>query len=414
LWLRFSRIAKLFTIDALVGGVRYHSKQKTAPQLRRYVEEVNNLIESEISENKWTVAIEENNHNTILYLNDSGSSEKTNNKITDEKDEDSSITLITSINPKALTYQDDCIDTWTSISKKIYSFNSEEEISILYNRYPNITFVPIKRDGKELVGKPLVFFEDIIAKLDELEGEYFGYINADIYLNRTAINTSDFIKNIQSELEHGMLYSHRIDVELEKPKPNSVYDVGYDLFFFKKNHLSNTEAGKLLIGMPWWDYYLLFSRLLNGVKISRIEPSIVFHRNHVPNYNSDLWYFFGRETIKLINRIFNRLGVSEFNITGVSADHEREILLEFAKTITKTIEEQAKIVGVEAKKNAILYEDVLQNPQESEVLQLVELLEEQGYSGEIVLLLERALVFNSDSVVVLKKLEWYRRLKAFC
>ncbi|BBO73744.1 hypothetical protein DSCW_11610 [Desulfosarcina widdelii] len=47
LWIRFFRYARLYTIDALIGGFRYHNMQKTAVGLDAYFEEADGIVREE-------------------------------------------------------------------------------------------------------------------------------------------------------------------------------------------------------------------------------------------------------------------------------------------------------------------------------------------------------------------------------
>lgn len=50
LWVRFFRYAQLYTVDALLGGFRYHDQQKTASGLDSYFAEADNLAVNEIKQ----------------------------------------------------------------------------------------------------------------------------------------------------------------------------------------------------------------------------------------------------------------------------------------------------------------------------------------------------------------------------
>lgn len=50
LWVRFFRYAQLYTVDALLGGFRYHDKQKTAAGLDSYFAEADNISCTELKQ----------------------------------------------------------------------------------------------------------------------------------------------------------------------------------------------------------------------------------------------------------------------------------------------------------------------------------------------------------------------------
>ena len=48
LWVRFSRYASLYVVDAKLGGFRYHGNQRSVLQLDQYLQEVESLVEEEL------------------------------------------------------------------------------------------------------------------------------------------------------------------------------------------------------------------------------------------------------------------------------------------------------------------------------------------------------------------------------
>lgn len=50
LWIRFFRYAQLYTVDELLGGFRYHDKQKTASGLKSYFAEADNIAFTELKQ----------------------------------------------------------------------------------------------------------------------------------------------------------------------------------------------------------------------------------------------------------------------------------------------------------------------------------------------------------------------------
>jgi hypothetical protein len=57
LWVRFFRHARLYSVDALIGGYRFHSDAISATDIERYNERCDKIIESELKSIRWAGAV---------------------------------------------------------------------------------------------------------------------------------------------------------------------------------------------------------------------------------------------------------------------------------------------------------------------------------------------------------------------
>jgi hypothetical protein len=57
LWLRFFRHARLYSVDALIGGYRFRSDASSATDMERYNERCDKTIESELKSIPWAGAV---------------------------------------------------------------------------------------------------------------------------------------------------------------------------------------------------------------------------------------------------------------------------------------------------------------------------------------------------------------------
>jgi glycosyltransferase involved in cell wall biosynthesis len=57
LWVRFFRYARLYSVDALIGGYRFHSDAISARDIERYNERCDKIIESELKSIPWAGAV---------------------------------------------------------------------------------------------------------------------------------------------------------------------------------------------------------------------------------------------------------------------------------------------------------------------------------------------------------------------
>ena len=57
LWVRFFRHARLYSVDALIGGYRFHSDAMSARDIERHNERCDKIIESELKFIRWAGAV---------------------------------------------------------------------------------------------------------------------------------------------------------------------------------------------------------------------------------------------------------------------------------------------------------------------------------------------------------------------
>ncbi len=218
--------------------------------------------------------------------------------------------LATSLNPNGGSNQFKAYQSWVDSSFKVVSFNCHEEIKILKPCYPNVTFYPLGRTAYSKTGKYLVYFDDILKGLKEFPNQHYGLINSDIILNTQLINKEIFKNKLKENLQKGILYSNRIDIKEPENIEGEEYKVGFDLFFFSKNHVEKINGLDLIIGLPWWDYYFLLTAVFNSIEIIKINEKIAFHIKHTPFYEENMWYELGGTVLDYLNKMMKSAGIN--------------------------------------------------------------------------------------------------------
>ena len=218
--------------------------------------------------------------------------------------------LATSLNPNGGSNQFKAYQSWVDSSFKVVSFNCHEEIKILKPCYPNVTFYPLGRTAYSKTGKYLVYFDDILKGLKEFPNQHYGLINSDIILNTQFINKEFFKNKLKENLQKGILYSNRIDIKEPENVEGEEYKIGFDLFFFSKNHLEKINGLDLIIGLPWWDYYFLLTAVFNSIEITKINEKIAFHIKHTSFYKDNMWYELGGTVLDYLNKMMKSAGIN--------------------------------------------------------------------------------------------------------
>ncbi len=204
----------------------------------------------------------------------------------------SQTTIFTSISPRNHDNQKLAISSWRSHGLKVISLNNEVEVKGLESIYPHVTFHTVTRDAEAQVGRPLIYFDDIWAYIQNqelAENGILGIINSDIHLKADF----DCWQVIEREAEDGLVVCSRTEVQSLEQTSGQIYTRGFDAFFFSENLLQKLPKSDFCLGMPWWDFWLPLVTQQKGIKIKYLTTAIAYHIQHPINYRNDLWEKFG-------------------------------------------------------------------------------------------------------------------------
>jgi hypothetical protein len=237
-------------------------------------------------------------------------------------DNDKCINILTSISPKYSIGQDLAIQSWQKLNVNIYSLNTIDEINILNKLYANINFVEVDINNTEynITNKPLVRINEFINftkkfKLDTI----FALINSDIILNIDNNYINWVHKNINID---DIFYFNRINFKETYYDLNDRYMYGIDMIIFKNDNIPYCyPENYFCIGMPWWDYWILYHPIINNKNIYYITDDVCFHKNHDINWNQDLWKKYGSLYYNDINNKYKNFTNIDYNIIDQTGGH---------------------------------------------------------------------------------------------
>lgn len=178
--------------------------------------------------------------------------------------------LITSLSPKNLDRQDQCITTWEKYATEIIAVQPEEEIEQLSIHYSNITFVATDKKSD--------IFESNAPRIYSLIEQCPGVIiNADIEIADDSVlkqmdRENDDILDCAVRFDYtpGVGYRmHRYGIDVFRIS-NKLKDIYQDLPFG--------------IGQPGWDYYLLLEAHRTGFRINCSKERTYLHLEHPVNW----------------------------------------------------------------------------------------------------------------------------------
>ena len=122
---------------------------------------------------------------------------------------DHNICIATSIAPETrLTIQKQALQSWTENGIDVVSLNTSDEIENLQNIFPQIRFVAVAKDGREMAGRPVIFITDIIEYFSKILTPICGIVNSDIFIRPS----SKLINFIKKNYNNSLLLGSRIEV----------------------------------------------------------------------------------------------------------------------------------------------------------------------------------------------------------
>jgi hypothetical protein len=267
-------------VDALLGGFRFHSGQKTADFMNEYNQEVYDVIHAAKESNKMSFGEKEKSEQIIL----------TRRTLLDLNIIDRcEITIATSIIPRNFELQRAAIDSWLNLGFKVISLNSAAEAAIVRQNFTDIPIKIVNRTAEATTGKPYIFFDDVIAALSAEQAAVCGVVNSDIHLLADA-GFADFVSNAASD---GFLFGSRIDIDSLENLDGEKFIYGFDFFFFNKDVLQLYPQTCFCLGAPWWDYWAPFVPLLQGVPCKELISPVAFHVKHETKWAGKLFHDYG-------------------------------------------------------------------------------------------------------------------------
>lgn len=250
---------------------------------------------------------------------------------------DNKMKICTSLAPKGIDNQARAIASWRNLEFEVVSFNTIEEIRVLETHFPQVEFVESERTAQQLVGRPLVFFDDFLAYFKQGTEKICSIVNSDIILEANF----DLQKFIAKEADGGIVFGSRVDIKNENTRNGIPYKLGFDYFFFDKDIIGLYPESTFCIGAPWWDYWIVFMPLLNEIPIKLLTGHIAFHVEHKLNWNNSIWVSFCEEFIKGAN--FSLSGMENINFSSPKRS-TMKFCLNFADEILSSIYAKANKV----------------------------------------------------------------------
>lgn len=188
-------------------------------------------------------------------------------------------------------YYRQCLESWLRYDFKVHSVNSESESPAEFEKDYPVLRLTVKRDARELCGKPLVYFDDFIRIASDRSSNLIAITNADIEFDFSP----EDIRNI-AELPRGhFICERRKDYEFQYRNDAKPYRPGFDFFVMHREDVQLLRDNQLVFGMPWWDYLVPTALLAQGLIRHCLQPAApIFHLTHDERWNDLNFMTFGK------------------------------------------------------------------------------------------------------------------------
>ncbi|HWK44707.1 MAG TPA: hypothetical protein VNT30_08290 [Stellaceae bacterium] len=195
------------------------------------------------------------------------------------------ITIATSLMPRRISEQKAAVRSWRRLGIDVISVNNAHEIAILKPEFPEVTFKEAAWTAEAQCGKPVVPTDEIIRFLSESDSPIVGIFNSDIVIEEG----DGFLDAIRRQVPGSLVLSNRIDVDNAGSADGRLYAGGYDLFFFERSACAIFASSGMIMGMPWWDFWMPLAAHLGSLKLKKLTSTRALHYTHPIGYSFELF-----------------------------------------------------------------------------------------------------------------------------
>jgi hypothetical protein len=185
------------------------------------------------------------------------------------------ICVVTSVMPRRIEAQRAALESWRAAGLSVVSVNSSAEAVALREHFPDVTFRTIDRTVEER-GRPFVPIQALIQVAKEASEDVCGIVNSDVEFRGHA----SFFELVCKEVPGAMVFGNRIDLSDNKSTTGKAFRNGYDYFFWDRTNSALLEETPMVLGLPWWDFWLPLQAYAQGLRTKRFVTSSMVHIAH--------------------------------------------------------------------------------------------------------------------------------------
>lgn len=195
---------------------------------------------------------------------------------------------LTSISPKHKNadIQKVAVKSWTDLGIRVVSMNNPAEIELLREDYKGIgvEFVHSHRTMEVLFARPLITINALLDYAKDQQEDHFMIINSDIIIK----DVHHMLPGITERMESAVTMVKRRDFDNDI-NLNKTFESGIDIFFIHKKFLKVFPQSIYCIGECWWDYWIPYTLIKNGITLHKLNEPFAFHKTHSIQYDMYKW-----------------------------------------------------------------------------------------------------------------------------
>jgi hypothetical protein len=215
-----------------------------------------------------------------------------------------SICVITSVMPRRIEAQRAAVKSWMAAGLSVVSVNSLTEADELRGQFPQITFKIQETFAHDSRGRPLIPIQAMIRAAEEAPADICGIINSDIEFR----GEPTFFDSVRRETAGALVFGNRIDFEDSGFSGGKAYRFGYDFFFWDRENSYLFEGAPMILGLPWWDFWMPLHAGGQGLKTKRFVTSSMAHIVHPTGYDIPAFLEFERHFSRALAGVYGRWG----------------------------------------------------------------------------------------------------------
>ncbi len=253
---------------------------------------------------------------------------------------DGPIVIATSLMQRRLEIQRRAVASWRAAGLEVVSLNVPEEAAALRPAFPDVRFVTPPRTAIETLGRPYVYVIDLLRTARDAGATIVGVINSDIVLEQ-----SDLVEVVRANVGGNLLLGNRLDVPALEHGHRTPYEAGFDLFFMDAASVDRIPSSDMLLGMPWWDYWLPLTAQAAGLGLIRLDGHFAVHEMHPASWMNETFTRTGLEWLNAMvrgttgrTRAFYKALFDLFLSEAQSGANEASLRQRFRELATFTIE----------------------------------------------------------------------------
>ena len=314
LWIRMAQHTNILEVQKLIGGFRSHGNNRSI-NVEQYAREVA-WSQEELRSSRYTNCLAARGSASGLHIKSTIHDDCSGTRSYSL----SRIKLFTSLAPKNLDVQKDCVLNWIANGFDAVSLNGKWEVSKLSEAISEIEYQQPRFTLESIYGKPYVSLTSFVEACSQIKG-ISGIINSDIrFLMQRSFESiaADVILHkakkqpsliLFSRLEIGsfvsQVSSELADLGLQPFLHGDVYSYGFDLMLACQDtwmllgkHLRDDLP--LGMGVPWWDYYIPSLAQKLNIKVFIVHPTPIGHLYHEAVYSKEMWISSSRPILELL------------------------------------------------------------------------------------------------------------------